>query len=169
LDPLTAPKLSALADLLLSALQAATVAVCTLSSLGGTKVPGGAKPASSGVAAQVGGAGVEPSAAQDLSIPELFAHLSSCSPPSVANLATIRGLTSAITTLALKLYLKLVVVMRDSTRVGANVVQNVHTLMVYHTLSGLLPVLGTTSKEGAEGSRLLGYVRVCTCYVCGGE
>jgi len=50
--------------------------------------------------AQVGGAGVEPSAAQDLTIPELFAHLSSCSPPSVANLATIRGLTCAITTLA---------------------------------------------------------------------
>jgi len=49
------------------------------------------------------------------------------------------------------------------------VVQNVHTLMVYHTLSGLLPVLGTTSKEGAEGSRLLGYVCVCTCYVWGGE
>ena len=50
LDPLTAPKLSALTNLLLSALQAATVAVCTLSSLGGTKVPGGAKPASSGLA-----------------------------------------------------------------------------------------------------------------------
>ena len=45
--------------------------------------------------------------------------------------------------------------------VCAQVVQNVRTLMVYHTLSGLLPLLGgTTGKEGTEGAKLLGYVCV---------
>ena len=46
--------------------------------------------------------------------------------------------------------------------VCAQVVQNVRTLMVYHTLSGLLPLLGTTGKEGTEGAKLLGYVCVST-------
>ena len=45
--------------------------------------------------------------------------------------------------------------------VCAQVVQDVRTLMVYHTLSGLLPLLGTTGKEGTEGAKLLGYVCVC--------
>ena len=44
--------------------------------------------------------------------------------------------------------------------VCVQVVQNVRTLMVYHTLSGLLPLLGSMGKEGTEGAKLLGYVGV---------
>ena len=48
--------------------------------------------------------------------------------------------------------------------VCTQVVQNVRTLMVYHTLSGLLPLLGTTGKEGTEGAKLLGYVCVSAVF-----
>lgn len=47
--------------------------------------------------AQKGGAEVEPS---DVTIPELLARLSYCSPPTVSTLVTARALTSTITALA---------------------------------------------------------------------
>ena len=50
---------------------------------------------------------------------------------------------------------------------GGRVVRNVKTLMVYHTLSGLRPLLGAPSErsEQTRPARLMGYVRVCVC-VC---
>ena len=48
------------------------------------------------------------------------------------------------------------------------VVLNVRTLMVYHTVSGLLPLLGVGQKGGIEGggdsAKLLGYVTVSALY-----
>ena len=48
--------------------------------------------------AQKGSAEMEPSD-RDVTIPELLAHLSCCSPPTVTTVATARTLTSTITAL----------------------------------------------------------------------